>query len=251
MAKTKPDETEGLPDGMSELEHMDEDGDSALAAEYVLGTLGADEHARFKQRLKAEAGLRAEVQFWQSRFSALDDAFEEVTPPKGAFASIEERLGFAEKPKTRLWDNLAMWRGLAGGFAAVAVVAAGFAMMQPQQPTAEAIATQLVAALQADGSNVRFMALYDSASGEVRLTGVSGENVPDKDYELWFVEGENAPVSMGLLQAGTHTEIALPRELQIKFLEGTVLAITLEPKGGAPDGVATGPIVAAGPAVKI
>jgi anti-sigma-K factor RskA len=43
----------------------------------------------------------------------------------------------------------------------------------------------------------------------------------------------------------------LPSDLPASFAAGTVLAVTLEPKGGSPDPGPTGPIVAVGKATPI
>jgi anti-sigma-K factor RskA len=107
---------------------------------------------------------------------------------------------------------------------------------------------ELVAALEAQGSNVKFVALYDAAAGTVRLVALSGEAVPDKDFELWAIEGSAAPVSMGVIPIDTASSIALSAGLRAGLGAGTVLAVSLEPKGGSPTGQPTGPIVAQGAA---
>jgi anti-sigma-K factor RskA len=85
----------------------------------------------------------------------------------------------------------------------------------------------------------------------VRLTALSGEAVPDKDFELWYIKGDEPAVSMGVIPVDQRTEITLPPEAKAKFAEGIVLAVTLEQKGGSPTGVAQGPIVAVGAATEI
>jgi anti-sigma-K factor RskA len=47
------------------------------------------------------------------------------------------------------------------------------------------------------------------------------------------------------------TEMTLAKELQDHFTPGTVLAVTLEPKGGSRTGGPTGPMVAMGKATMI
>jgi anti-sigma-K factor RskA len=116
----------------------------------------------------------------------------------------------------------------------------------------EEFGQQLVAAIQAnEGSGVEFVALYDTATGTVRLTSLSGEVAPDRDLELWYIKGEEPAVSMGVIPVNQRTEIDLSAEAKSKFAEGTVLAITLEQKGGSPTGKAQGPIVAVGKAMPI
>jgi anti-sigma-K factor RskA len=85
----------------------------------------------------------------------------------------------------------------------------------------------------------------------VKLIGLSGAAVPDKDYELWYIKGDEPAVSMGVVPVEAKTEISLSPEARAKFDEGTILAVTLEQKGGSPTGVAQGPIVSVGAATRI
>jgi anti-sigma-K factor RskA len=237
---------------------MDDDnsgmnGDSALVAEYVLGLLDEDTRRQVAARIAADPALAREAHEWRRRLSMLDSEFAEIAPPASTFAAIERRLFDAEDAtgRTSFWDSLALWRGLAFGGVAAAVLAVGFNLLQPPALTPEVFATRLVAAIESEGSSIRFVALYDYASGQVRLTGLSGEVPTDRDLELWFIEGENAPVSMGVIPVNAHSVVEVAPEINEQFRAGTTLAITLEPKGGSPTGVATGPLVAAGETVPI
>jgi len=238
---------------------MDEDigekgGDSILVAEYVLGLLDTGAAEALERRFRTEPELVRGVQFWRSRFALLDSEFEDVPAPPGILAAIEGRLYGNTRPTAfgGWWNNLAVWRGLAAASLAVAVVAVGFNLLRPVPLAPEEFATQLVAALQAqEGSGVEFVALYDSRQGAVRLVSVSGQSVPDRDYELWAIEGEAAPVSVGIVAIEGRSQMPIPPAVGSAFGEGTVLAVTIEPKGGSPSGAPTGPIVAMGPATSI
>jgi len=228
----------------------DHDGRNALVAEYVLGLLSVAEHERVTRLIETDAALRAERDFWIARFSALDGQYGETPVPAHLYAAIEARAFGAPAPKrVSLWENLMVWRGIAAGALAVAVAAVGFNLMQPA-PDVGTLTTQLVAALEAEGSDVRFVALYDG-SGTVRLTALSGEAVPDRDFELWAIQGDNAPVSMGVIPVGGPSAVSISPEILAGWGEGSVLAITLEPEGGSPSGAPTGPIVAKGAVTRI
>jgi anti-sigma-K factor RskA len=57
---------------------------------------------------------------------------------------------------------------------------------------------------------------------------------------LWFIAGDNPPVSLGVIPAGGIT-LSLP-----SVTAGEVLAITVEPAGGSPTGKPTTAPIAVG-----
>jgi anti-sigma-K factor RskA len=237
---------------MSDPGHSDEPkGDEVLVPEFVLGLLDQAEHEVFARRIAREPALRRAVTEWRTRFQDLDTGYSDTPPPANAWGRIEARL-FAPRKSGGWWNSLALWRGLAAGALAVAVVAVGFNVYRPVPLDPQEFAVQLVAALQSqEGSGVEFVAFYDSGSGMVKLMGLTGEPVPEKDFELWYISGEDAPVSMGVVPVGGATEIPIDPAVRDKFDEGTVLAVTLEAKGGSPTGGPEGPIVSAGPALRV
>ncbi|HEY8576225.1 MAG TPA: anti-sigma factor [Devosia sp.] len=232
----------------------DFEGRNALVAEYVLGLLSAAEHDRVGRLIEDDAALRAERDFWVGRFAALNAEYEETPVPQHLYAAIEARAfgdRVAAGRKVSWWDNLVLWRGIAAGALAVAVAAVGFNLMQPRFD-ADQMAVQLVAALQAQqGSGVEFLAVYDQGQQQVRITSLRGEPVPDRDFELWYINGDQPAVSMGVVPVNQRLEIPLDAAARANIGPGTVLAVTLEQTGGSPTGVAQGPIVAVGSATPI
>lgn len=225
-------------------------GDQVLVAEFVLGLLDADEHARVAARIAAEPDLARELALWQTRLSSLDREFVETSPPPRVLAALEARLfgAAAAGVKPGFWNNLLVWRGLAAACLAVAVVAVGFSVLVPRAPIG---GPQLMATLEQQGSAVKFVALYNASTDTLKLAALAGQPVPQKDYELWAIKGDNAPQSMGVVPVNATTDITLPASIKEGFGPGTVLAVTLEPKGGSPTGKPTGPIVAKGAAIAI
>ena len=225
------------------------DEDSLLAAEYVLGVLPTAERDGVRARLKSDASFRAEHRFWSGRLSSLDAEFAETPAPGVVWSRIEQRL-FTGLARGGFWNSLALWRSVAAGALAVAAIAVAVNLTAPR-PDPRVFAAELVAALTAEGSNVSFVALYNSSSGELRLTPLSGEQYTDKDYELWAIEDGGPAKSMGVIAANARNDVPIAQDILIDFGEGTTLAVTLEQKGGSPTGVAQGPIVAVGKATQI
>lgn len=226
--------------------------DRVLVAEYVLGLLPPAEHLGVAARILSEPEMRAEQRLWHTRLQSLDGQFEPVPAPAAILSRVETRLfgGARQAGFSGFWNSLAVWRSLAVASVAVAAIAIGFNLLTPRVDP-QLFAQQLVAALQDQGQGVSFVALYDPLSGSVRLTALSGAQLPDKDYELWAIEGSNAPISMGVVQVDKHQTVKISPQVAQGFGAGTVLAVTLEQKGGSPTGQPQGAVVAVGAATLI
>jgi anti-sigma-K factor RskA len=221
--------------------------DDMVAAEYVLGVLPADERNAAAQRIDAEPDFARLVDQWEVRLSPMAAAYPDAEPPAAVKASIDRRL-FAGETRTAgsspsWWSSLAFWRGLAA--ASLAALALYILVPYLSPPTAVP-QNRLVASLAADGSDVRYLALYDPELGNVALSHVSGDRAAGRDFELWMIEGNNPPVSMGVIPAGATAHMEIAPEAREKLGLGAVLAVSLEPAGGSPTGQPTGPVVAAG-----
>lgn len=221
-------------------------GDDMLAAEYVLGVLPAEERQVAGRRADSETEFARLVDAWEARLAPLASAYPEIEPPASVKPAIDRRLfaaGSTASARPGLWSSLAFWRGLAA--AAVAALAI-YVAVPYVNPPAEQESVRLVASLAAEGSDVKYLAVYDAAHHEVGLSHVAGERASGRDFELWMIEGQKPPMSMGVIPSGSSVHIALSPEVQEKLSSGAVLAISLEPSGGSPTGQPTGPVVAAG-----
>jgi hypothetical protein len=72
---------------MTELEHTD-----ALAAEYVLGTLDADERAQARALLTVDAAFVLKVQFWERQLGELHLMVEPVEPDPELWTRIKTKM---------------------------------------------------------------------------------------------------------------------------------------------------------------
>lgn len=226
---------------------QDRPDDTALAGEYVLGVLPLEDRRKVEDRMARDSDFAALVASWRVDFSVLDEAYQPEMPPQGVKARIDARL-FAEaaQPSGGLWGSLVFWRGLA--FAAVAgAVAIG--IFGPNLPGTVSQAPALVAELGAPGSAVGLVAALDPSGGTFTITPAAFSPDDGKSLELWLVPGEGAPVSLGLVPADGG-RLVLDREKLDQVSEGALLAVSVEPLGGSPTGVATGPVVLSGALTK-
>ncbi|MBX3567326.1 MAG: anti-sigma factor [Rhizobiaceae bacterium] len=228
-------------------EPMPDGGDDLLAAEFVLGALDADGRRAAARRIESEPDFARRVEQWEMHFAPLADAYEAAEPPAAVKAAIDRRIFATAAPpgpqRAGLLQSLALWRGLAAAaFAALLIaVAVPYLASRPEQPQ-----TRLVASLAADGSEVRYLAVYDPGDGQLALSHVAGDRSAGRDFELWTIEGGDAPVSVGIVPAGPAVRLAVPPEARAKLAKGATLAISDEPAGGSPTGQPTGPVISAG-----
>jgi anti-sigma-K factor RskA len=217
------------------------DPDSALAAEYVLRLLDPAETAACADREARDAGFAALVRDWRSEFEALDAEFAAAAPTAGLQRRIEARL-FGPEPSllARLWRSTGLWRALATTAALAAI------WLAVLRPTPEAPAPGLIAALEPLGTDVRFLAYADPATGIVNVARVSGEPAEGRDFELWLIPVEGAaPRSLGVLPASFPARVALDRETAALLGPDGALAVSSEPDGGSTTG-APGDVLAVG-----
>jgi anti-sigma-K factor RskA len=199
---------------------MTDTPDDDFAAEYVLGVLELSERAAAEARLKTDAGFAALVNDWQNRLSGLNDDYAEVPAPN-LLPQIEARLFPVAAKPARSWFG---WLAGAGAVAALLVV---FALPQPQAPLLATVA----------GDGLSYEARYDGAT--LTLHRIAGSPAPEgKVHELWIIAPGAAPLSLGLLADADLT-------VTTQAPKGWTLAVTLEPAGGAPGGIPSGPVVAA------
>ena len=205
------------------------------AGEYVLGLMSDPERLAFEARLAGDAQLRAEVLEWERYFAAMAEAeVAEIAPPARVEAAIKARL--FEAGGTSIWHWVGVWRALA--LAATITIAALFFWPASQVP-GPAYEARIASE---DGALVLTAVLEGDM---LRIARLSGGVAEGRSQELWLIAGEAAPISLGLVPDAEAAALAVPEDLRALFAGG-VLAITDEPPGGSPEGIATGAVLALG-----
>ena len=227
---------------MSDDISLPEDGDELLAAEYVLGVLDGEQRAIASGRIESDLAFAMLVDRWAARLEPMNEAYVPMPVAPALKAALDKRL-FGQAAQQGLWTGVAFWRALAlGSLAALAVAVWPQLQPSPEKPQAAPI----VASLQADSGEVRFLALYQPGSDEIRISRVKAEKAAGRDFELWLVDDGAKPVSMGVLPESGETTVKLRPEIAAKISAGDAFAVSDEPQGGSPTGEATGPVIAVG-----
>jgi anti-sigma-K factor RskA len=270
----------------------------ALAAEYALGTLDADERAQVETMMSADKDFTAMVEAWEYRLGVLNQMVGSVEPSPEVWERIRAATGLAgpqaplvlpEPPPPppaapevvappaaadnsnviRLSAQVRRWRNIATvatAIAAALVVMIAVGAYQPDllpdslrpKPRAQVVeakappasaspSAQYVAVLQKDGGSPAFILTVDGATRNFTVRRVGAQAEPGKSYELWIVSDKlQRPRSLGVIGGSDFTARPVLSAYAQEVVNQATYAVTVEPEGGSPTGVATGPIVFTG-----
>ncbi len=219
------------------------DGDKLLAAEYVLGVLGAAERREVERRLGQEPALASEVAFWEERLTGLTDAVAPVAPPEAAWSRIETAIGAAPTPPS-IWQSLVFWRSFAIVSATLAAASIAALVYIGLVPGARA---PLMATLSGNAGQPNFVATVTATGNTLVIVPAALLTNDPRAFELWLIPtGDARPRSLGLVQPGRPIRLEIPSDLAGRVTPDATLAVSLEPPGGSPTGLPTGPVIAAG-----
>ncbi len=192
----------------------------------------------------------------------------EPPPPRPPQVPVEE---LAAAP-IALWRARARsWRGVAAGIGAAAAALIALVVARDLAPgvfpaalqppvrivekevvrTVEVVRevpspriAQYVAMLQRDAASPAFVLTFDMSRRTLSVRRMSVQQQTGKDYELWLVSDKfPAPRSLGTVGAQEYTVRRDFADYDAPTLNAASYAISLEPSGGSPTGVPTGPVM--------
>ena len=228
----------------------------ALASEYVLGTLPAEQRLDVQNRLGTDADLRAAVDAWEGRLLALTQLAEPQTPGPQLWSRIErsvssdDRRALLQAPAVKSrswWDLLPLWRGLAGA-GLVATLLLGSMLLTRTAPVNP---TTYLVVLVAPQDQAPGWVIQANNPEEIQLIPLGATPVPaDKALQFWTkADGWQGPVSLGLVKPGQ--TLSIPVSKLPPLQANQLFELTLENPNGSPTGKPTGPIQFIGRAVKV
>lgn len=234
------------------------------AAELALGLIEGEERAGAIRRVLAEPGFAHAVERWRTQLAQLFDLWPEMPAPD-VLARVERSIDrpphaapvvapLPVRTPSRLWPALAGLSSIAAAGLLVVLFTRPVPLPPAPQPRPAPVAAALptlVASLAPTGKgaptgkDAPVTAVYDARAGAIRLTEAKLAG-GDRAAELWVIPSGGTPHSLGLLSPRGGTALALTADNRARIAAGATLAVTLEPIGGSPTGLPTGPVVAAG-----
>lgn len=226
-------------------------------AEYALGVLDADERRELEQSAARDPALQATLERWQRRFAPLADDVTPVDPPPRIWTGIQHDLGFVTPPRPRgaapadgWWNSLRLWRwvGIGASAAALGLLAVNLIQVHEAPPRSAVDGSNYMAATLARTDGVaQWTATVDLR--RARMVVVPANTPPiaaDRSTELWLIPPNAKPISLGVFASNAPASMTLPQAIVAQLGARAVLAVSLEPHGGSPNGQPTGPVLATG-----
>lgn len=252
------------------------------AGEYVLGTLRGSERDVFETILKSDEEARQLVGFWQRELSALDAFIEPVDPPGYILPKIMDQIGQRPSRRERSSDketdenrlerhnrqndgggrsrrsrsktrqSQIFWKRTAGLAMAASVLMASLLVRNVYQLSSPPeLKADFVSVIQSEQQEALWVLTTQSENNSVRAVAMQPPAIDgDQSYQLWMVrtdEGGVASVGLLPLKAGDSRAFILPLSTD----DAQLFAVSLEPKGGSPEDVPTGPVVFTGPIITL
>lgn len=262
---------------------------NALAAEYVLGTLDASERAQAEVMMAADKDFAGLVEAWERRLNTLSQMVGQVEPRAEVWEKIRAEIARTAQSSVPSFnvraadaDDAALaaanvvafrgqvrrWRNVAAFTSAIAAALVAMVATQayrpdllpeglrpkPQIQVVQApapVPAQYVAVLQKDGNSPAFILTVDNATKNFTVRKVDAQPEPGKSYELWIVSDKlQQPQSLGVIGGDEFTARPVLSSYDADTINQATYAVTVEPGGGSPTGVPTGPIVFTGKLVE-
>jgi len=214
----------------------------SMAAAYALGTLRGPARRRLERMAKADDTLAALIRRWEAALVPLAADVPAVEPPARVWNEIEARISPRANAPARS-NALSFWRPfglIAGGLATVLVA---FFIWTSSGPRSEPL---FVAVLTAQDSGPRMVvSMHEPDLLRVRIVK-PWSNIGDRSLELWVLPTEGAPRSLGLVPNTSGDTLIRVRTSDARMQAASALAVSLEPAGGSPTQLPTGPVLCSG-----
>ncbi|MDB5722632.1 MAG: hypothetical protein JWP15_3250 [Alphaproteobacteria bacterium] len=234
----------------------DPESEDLFAAEYALGLLSGDELARALSLARSDPDFRKEAGRWTSRLAPLLDEVAEAEPPQALWQRIAAQIDSEEAPSptqiVSLRRRMNIWRAYGAAATALAASLAWLLVTRPPPPApVPPTPAPMVASLSADGSPARLVATWNPDSRALLIAAaVAPAAAPGHAHQLWMIPVGGQPRPMGMMPKEGPMRAVLPAGIAGQLREGVTLAISIEPEGGSPTGLPTGPVIAAGKLIR-
>ncbi|HEX9473753.1 MAG TPA: anti-sigma factor [Steroidobacteraceae bacterium] len=205
-----------------------------IGAAYALGLLRHGARARFEQLCTTLPAALASRHRWEDRLLPLALQLLPVAPNAGCWPRIQRSIaGATAKPGLRWWPA-----ALAASLIAAALLVGKLTIWsEPAWHDVAVLAQANAAPLWRLERSADYAQINIRTVAEITLSRA-------RSYELWVLPaGGGHPVSLGLLPREGRLERKLTPAQRTLLLAAVQVAVSVEPAGGSPTGLPTGPVI--------
>lgn len=226
-----------------------------LAGRFVLGTMGRRARRRFGCLVDENEDAAASVYRLEAMLSPAAWALEPMMPSELVWQRIARDAGFGRR-RTDSRPRRTTWPAVAAVLtAALFVTTFGWwqAQNRPPEIITETVTETIVEPLplepavgivaDAAGNPLWVTRIYSDLQRADVAVRTAPAPQPANDYQLWILRDDGVPVSLGLLPQTGSATLALDADAVDALSNGSTLAVSLEPAGGSPEPVPTGPVL--------
>ncbi len=221
-----------------------------LAAAYVLGTLHGGARRRLEALARESLSVQQAIWRWERRINPMADSVAPVQPRTEVWGYIEQKIQSGSKHEPRVGQRLLPWRALSAALG-LAVLVLLIPLFQPGAPQ---LVSEQLALIQDSEQQPLWVVSVDLDAGLIRSRAI---NAParevDRVFQLWMLPAEGDPQSFGLLPVagGDRAQFELSPAIVALLQSSKGLAVSIEPAGGSPTGLPTGPVVYTAPILEL
>jgi anti-sigma-K factor RskA len=238
-----------------------------LAAEYVLGSLDAAERAEVAARRQVDPALNAAIRAWEERLGPLNGALAGIEPPPHVLRNVMRQIQDPQRQPSGAAiagarGHGAARRRLAIAAGACALAACLVAVLVWVTETPVRIPAKFVSELKKNAYATEgtmtatvplgFEVYFDLRASTILVRPYAVPPGASREYQLWLIPRRSmaAPISLGVIPLAEPSTSPWPATYPPRDLADATLAVSLEPRGGSPKGIPTGPTIFVGKLVQ-
>ena len=233
-----------------------------LAAEHALRLLEGEERLEALRLMASDPAFAAAVAEWEERLAPLFGEIGEEAPGPEMWARIRQAIE-AQSERSQvvaLQRRVARWRWGTAAAGAMAAALALFVVVDstrhlpapaPAPAPAPEPAPVLVASVTGTDQTAHLTVAFEPRTGELLVSPGELAAAAGRAHELWIIPADGTPRSLGLVDSDAPQRHRLTPQLASHFQSDATVAVSVEPAGGSPTGLPTGPVIATGTLTRV